>query len=55
MLRFIMPVFFGILFLGWILYKLFITKDLMQNKGSLFSGLVFVVVWIFIYWLIIKQ
>lgn len=40
------------LFLGWVLYRLFITRDLAQHKETLILGLLFVGVWALLFtWL----
>ncbi|MEO8591340.1 MAG: hypothetical protein ABI432_18315 [Flavobacteriales bacterium] len=39
--RFLMVFGLAILFAGWALYRLFIKRDLMQHKDTLFLGLFF--------------
>lgn len=42
-----------IVFLGWILYRLFIKKDLRKNLNNLYFGLFFVAIWVAYYLFII--
>lgn len=39
-------------FLGWILYRALIERDLMQHKPTLAVGGLFIGVWAVLYWLI---
>jgi hypothetical protein len=41
-----------IVFIGWILYRLFIKRDLSENLNNLYFGLFFVTIW-FLYYLFI--
>lgn len=52
-LKIFMPIAFLAVFIGWILYRLLIKKDLRENVNNLYTGLVFVVVWAVIYWFMI--
>lgn len=54
MLRIYMPIVFLIFFIGWILYRLVIKKDLKQNLNSVYVGLFFIAVWAIIYFFILK-
>lgn len=54
MLRIYMPIAFLIFFVGWILYRLVIKKDLKENLNSLYLGLVFISIWVLIYFFIVK-
>ena len=45
-----MPLVFIVLFLGWVLYRLFIKKDLKNNLDSFYIGMFFIVLWGVIYW-----
>lgn len=38
------------LFLGWLFYRLFITRDLMRHRGTLAIGLLFVGLWSLLGW-----
>lgn len=49
-----MPIALFVAFLGWILYRLFIKKDLKQNLSSLYLGLFFTAIWIVLYYIMIK-
>jgi high-affinity Fe2+/Pb2+ permease len=42
-----------IVFIGWILYRLFIKKDLSKNLNNLYFGLFFVAIWLSYYFFII--
>jgi hypothetical protein len=53
MFRFFIPLAFGILFLGWVLYRLLVKKDLQQNLNTLYVGGFFVGIWAVIYWLVL--
>ncbi|GMV78696.1 MAG: hypothetical protein AMXMBFR79_18260 [Chitinophagaceae bacterium] len=50
MLRIYMSFIFLIALIGWILYRLFIKKDLKKNINTLYVGLVFIGVWALIYY-----
>ncbi len=54
MLRIYMPIAFLIFFLGWILYRLVIKKDLKKNLNSMYLGLFFIGVWALIYFFMLK-
>jgi hypothetical protein len=54
MLRIFFPILFLVIFMGWILYRLLIKKDLKQNVNSLYFGLAFTGVWCLVYFLLIK-
>jgi len=41
-------------FIGWILYRLLVKKDLMQHKDQLLVGLFFIGAWSLIYWFILR-
>ena len=49
-----MPIIFFVAFIGWILYRLFIKKDLKQNLNTLYLGLTFTGIWILIYYIMLK-
>lgn len=38
------------LFLGWILYRAFVKKDLRSHLNEVYVGLFFVAVWAVVYW-----
>jgi hypothetical protein len=54
MLRIYIPILLLIIFIGWVLYRLLIKKDLKQHLNSLYLGLTFTGVWILIYFLLLK-
>ena len=45
MLRIFLPLTFGMLFLAWICYQLFVKKALKQHLEVLYIGLSFVLIW----------
>lgn len=53
-MRAFMPLVFFIMFIGWVLYRALIKKDLKQNMSSLYVGLCFIAVWATIYILWIR-
>lgn len=55
MLRIYMPIAFFFLFVGWILYRLVIKKDLKKNLNSLYLGLFFIGAWVLIYFFMLKS
>jgi len=42
-----------IVFIGWILYRLFIKKDLSKNLNNLYFGLFFIAIWLSYYLFVI--
>lgn len=54
MLRIIMPLLFFVVFIGWILYRALIKKDLRQNLNTLYIGLTFTGIWILIYYVMLQ-
>jgi hypothetical protein len=54
MLRIFLPIVFVAAFVVWLLYHLLVKKDLKLHKVSLQLGLLFTVVWLFIYYLFTK-
>jgi tellurite resistance protein TehA-like permease len=52
MLRFYTPLVFIVLFVGWVLYRLLVKKDLKQNLNNLYLGIFFIAIWGLIYVLI---
>ena len=43
-----------IFFIGWILYRLLIKKDLHKNLNNLYLGLFFIVIWVLFYFFIVE-
>ena len=43
-----------IFFIGWILYRLIIKKDLKKNLNNLYLGLFFIGIWILFYFFVIE-
>ena len=54
MLRLFIPIAFIAIFIGWILYRLLIKKDLKQQVSILYAGLTFTGVWALIYFVLLK-
>jgi hypothetical protein len=46
------PPIMSALFLGWLLYRALITKDIKKYKGEVFAGFFFMAVWAVTYALI---
>ncbi len=53
--RIIMPVVFMVAFILWILYRLFIKKDLKKNSNNLIAGCIFFAIWGVIYYFLLKK
>lgn len=53
-LKIFMPIAFLVVFIGWVLYRLVIKKDLKQNLNSLYAGLFFVGVWALLYFFVFR-
>jgi hypothetical protein len=53
-MRIFTPVIFSVLFIGWVLYRAFITKDIKKHKNEVFGGIFFMAVWALIYIVLIK-
>lgn len=49
MLRIYLPIAFLIIFIGWVLYRLLIKKDLKNNLNNVYVGLFFIGIWGLIY------
>lgn len=45
---FIVPVM-ALLFIGWVLYRWLIKKDIKQHKGDVIGGFMFIAIWVVIY------
>ena len=43
------PPIMSVLFIGWILYRTLITKDIRKYKTEIFGGFFFIAVWAVIY------
>lgn len=54
MLRIYIPVLFFAVFVGWILYRILIKKDMKQHLSSLYVGLTFTGVWVLIYYFLLR-
>jgi len=54
MFRLYLPILFFAVFIGWILYRLLIKKDLKQNLNTMYIGLAFTGVWVLIYCFLLK-
>lgn len=53
MLRMFLPLAFALIFAAWIILRL-VKKDLKQHLSTLYVGLLFAVVWLLIYFYILK-
>ena len=54
MTRPIMLLGFVVVFLGWVLYRLLIKRDLRKNLQGLYLGLFFIAVWVVLYFSVFK-
>ena len=54
MLRMYITILFFAIFIGWLLYRLLIMKDLKRNLNTVYVGLTFTGVWILIYFFLLK-
>lgn len=51
-MRIFLPFVFALLFLGWVVYRLTIRKDLKANVNDLYLGIFFLAIWVILYsWL----
>ncbi|MGL4598807.1 MAG: hypothetical protein ACRCYO_14925 [Bacteroidia bacterium] len=50
MLRILIPIVFFAVFIGWILYRLVVKKDLKKDLDTMYLGLTFTGVWVAIYY-----
>lgn len=55
MFRVYIPIIFFVVFIGWVLYRLLIKKDLKQNLNGFYLGLIFSGIWVLIYYFLVKQ
>jgi hypothetical protein len=53
-MRIFTPIIFAAIFIGWVLYRSFITKDIMKYKTEIFAGCFFIGIWAAIYMAIIE-
>jgi uncharacterized membrane protein len=49
-----MAIGLAIVFIGWILYRFLIKKDLGKNLNSLYLGLFFIGIWVLFYFFIVE-
>lgn len=54
MMRMFAPVILLVIFIGWILYRWIIKKDLRKHLTSLYVGLFFMGIWGLLYFLILR-
>lgn len=54
MLRIYMPIVLLVVFIGWILYRFIIKKDLKRNLNGLYIGSFFVGIWGLIYFFMFR-
>jgi hypothetical protein len=50
-MRIFLPIGFLVIFVGWVLYRLLIKKDLQRNRNNFYLGLFFIIIWVLIYFL----
>jgi hypothetical protein len=50
----IAPGILSAIFLGWILYRSFVTKDIKKYKNEVFGGFFFIGIWIVIYTVLVN-
>lgn len=55
MLRILIPFALLAIFLGWLLYRMLVKKDIKKHLNELYFGVFFFGVWAAIYFLIIKS
>ncbi|MBG6187753.1 CRISPR/Cas system endoribonuclease Cas6 (RAMP superfamily) [Flavobacterium sp. CAN_S2] len=55
MSRIVMAIGLVIAFVGWILYRLLIKKDLHKNLNNLYLGLFFIIIWVLFYFFIVES
>ncbi|MDB5152688.1 MAG: hypothetical protein JWR54_1439 [Mucilaginibacter sp.] len=53
-MRIFTPIIFAIIFLGWVLYRDFIRKDIKKYKNEIFAGCFFIAIWAVIYIFLIE-
>ena len=51
-MRLLTPLIFVVLFVGWALYRLLITRDLRKHKNDVLFGFFFAGVWAALYFLL---
>lgn len=55
MLRIFLPLAFAIVFVLYVLFHLFIRKDLRKQRQNIYAGITFIAIWALIYgWLLSK-
>jgi len=52
---FLITPFLTIAFVGWVIYRLLIKKDLKKHQTELFGGVFFIGLWIVIYLFFVNQ
>lgn len=52
MYRLVFPIVFAVLFIGWLLYRLLIKKDIKKQMNTVYLGLFFFAIWAILYFLI---
>lgn len=55
MLRVLIPIGLAAIFLGWVLYRLLIKKDLKKQLSTFYLGFAFIAAWFFIYWFLLRN
>jgi len=48
-MRIIMAPIMAIIFIGWVLYRAFIVKDIKKYKTEVFGGFFFIAIWIVLF------
>jgi high-affinity Fe2+/Pb2+ permease len=49
-MRFLTPLVFIAIFLGWFLYRLLIKKDARKNLNEILFGFFFIAIWVLLFW-----
>ena len=48
-MRILIAPIMAVIFLSWVFYRAFITKDIKQHKNEVFGGFFFLAIWVAIY------
>ena len=54
MSRILMAIGLTVVFLGWILYRLIVKKDLKKNLNNMYLGFFFIGTWVLFYFFIVE-
>ena len=53
--KLIIPLILIPVFVIWFFYHLLVKKDIKQQRTNVYFGLLFIAIWAFIYWLLLKD